>query len=107
MPVRLQKPWHEISQIDGLLKGQMGVYQLANATEEILYIGYAGGKSLYGLKGEVRAQAEMVPDAAKFRVEVTTAYLSRFRELMMIHHADHDAYPEYNPDIKLGRLSAE
>ena len=107
MPVRLTKAWHGIAEIDQVLKGQMGVYQLANEAEEILYIGYAGGKSLFGLQGEVRALAQQVPEVAKFRAEVTTAYLSRFRELMMIHHADHGAYPEFNPPIKLGRLSAE
>ena len=107
MPVRLSKPWLPTSEIAAALKGQMGVFQLANASDEVLYIGYAGGKSLYGLKGEVTSQAEQLADATQFRFEVTTSYLSRYRELLMIHHADHGAYPIHNPPIKLGRLSAE
>ena len=103
----MDKSWQPAAEAATALKGQMGVFQLANAAEEIIFIGYAGGRSLYGLQGEVRDQLAEQPDAVKFRVEVTTSYLSRFRELMMVHHADHGAYPVNNPPIKLGRLSAE
>ena len=105
MAVRLTKPWLPADEAATSLKGHLGVYQLANAAEEVIFIGYAGGKSLFGLKGEVGAQLERLPDAVYFRVEITTGYLSRFRELMMAHIADHGGPPQHNPPVRLGRLS--
>ncbi len=43
----------------------------------------------------------------RFRYEITTSYLSRYRELLMVHAADHGAIPAGNvdTDLQLGRLS--
>ncbi len=105
MAVRMTKPWVPIH--DGLsrLRGHLGVFQLANADGDVIYIGYAGGRSQYGIRAEVAAAAERIPTAVSVRVEITTAYLSRFRELMMVHIADHGTAPEHNPPVKLGKLS--
>ena len=105
MALRMTKPWHPGDQAQVILKGHMGVFQLADDQQQVRYIGYAGGKSLFGLKGEVTQALDEFTQAKYFRVEITTSYLSRFRELMMVHIADFGAAPQLNPPIKLGRLS--
>ena len=105
MAVRLTKPWVELALAANDLHGHLGVFQLADADDEIVYIGYAGGSSQFGLRAEIAAAAEQVPDAASVRWEINTAYLSRFRELMMVHIADHGSPPPANPPVKLGKLS--
>ena len=71
------------------------------------FIGCADARSLFGLRGELTAQMEAGEHQA-FRLEVTTAYTTRYRELLMLHYADHGEYPSANnPDElpRLGRLS--
>ncbi|MGI9328489.1 MAG: DUF7508 domain-containing protein [Pseudomonadales bacterium] len=105
MTVRLAKPWVPAEEVLERLKGNLGVFQLANAEQEVVFIGYAGGKSHFGLKGEVAAALERHKGTAFARFEVTTAYHTRYRELLMAHQADHGALPRFNEPIKLGRLS--
>ena len=105
MPVRMDKPWLALSDIDGRIHGNLGVFELANAQDEVVFIGYAGGNSLYGLKGEVAAAGAACADAEQVRVEVNTAYLSRYRELLMAYLADHGNLPQYNTEMPPGRLS--
>lgn len=104
--VRLDKPWVELTpESADAVGGYMGVYQLGDVEGTVLRIGYAGGASAFGLRGALRAHAE-AGDGARFRHEVTTAYLSRYRELLMVHLADHGRLPDGNdedPDA-LGRL---
>lgn len=83
----------------------MGVFELADAEERVVFVGFAGGKSLFGLKGEVAAALQKYEQAALFRVEVTTSYHTRYRELLMVHVADHGELPPLNELINLGRLS--
>ncbi len=105
MAARLDKPWIEVSQIAVVLRGHMGVFQLADADNTVIYMGYAGGNSLQGLRGEVTQACADHPDACYFRHEITTSYLSRFRELMMVYMHDHGRLPAGNPKISLGRMS--
>ena len=105
MAIRLTKPWIPITEALTTLHGHLGVFQLSNAEHDVIYMGFAGGKSLFGLKGEVAAAIERVPGATHFRVEITTAYQTRFRELMMVHVADYGVPPALNPPIKLGKMS--
>lgn len=105
MAIRLIKPWLPLSEARSTLKGQMGVYQLADAQGVVIFIGFAGGKSLFGLQGEVSDAAARISNARQFRVEITTSYLSRFRELMMVHVADCGEIPQHNEPLNLGRLS--
>ena len=105
MAVRLTKPWVAAAEVEHTLKGHLGVFQLADESGEVIYIGYAGGKSLFGLKGEVTEALSQYADAVSFRVEITASYLSRFRELMMVHVADHGVQPRCNEPIQLGRMS--
>ena len=105
--VRLSKKWLSIDEARDLLRGNLGVFQLADAQQNTRYIGYAGGKSVFGLKGEVSAAIERLPVATFVRWEVTTSYLSRYKELLMLHHYDHGELPSDNPpaaEISLGQL---
>ncbi len=103
--VRLTKPWLPLAPTLAKLGGQLGVFQLADQDDKIIYIGYAGGNSLFGLRSAINQAASDIPKAAKVRIEVTSAYHSRFRELLMVHKADYDELPVCNADIKIGTLS--
>ena len=55
MPVRMDKPWSPLTE-DSLktVAAHLGVYQLADDTDEIVYIGVADARTLFGIKGELR-----------------------------------------------------
>ena len=58
MAIRLEKPWIALTpEAVKALPGQLGVYQLADAEGRVVYIGFAGGRSLFGLRSELRARA--------------------------------------------------
>ena len=108
MGVRLEKPWRDLTAANvAALAGELGVYQLADAEGRVLRIGYAGGRTLFGLRSELAA-ALAAGEAAKFRTEVTAGYMSRYDELLMVHKADHGALPPGNAADarrRLGRLT--
>jgi hypothetical protein len=103
--LHLDKPWLPLSEERvSKLSGQMGVFQLADAAGSVVYIGFAGGKSLFGLRSELQKR---IGSAAQFRYEVNNQYQTRWRELLMLHQAANGALPELNrsePTPKLGRL---
>ena len=108
MGVRLEKPWRELTAANVAgLAGELGVYQLGDVQGRILRIGYAGGRTLFGLRSELEA-ALTANEAAKFRTEVNAQYLSRYEELLMVHKADFGELPPGNAadaGRRLGRLS--
>ena len=108
MGVRLEKPWRALTTATvAELKGELGVYQLADADGRIVRIGYAGGRTLFGLRSELEA-ALAKNEAALFRTEVTAGYISRWEELLMVHKADFGQLPPGNvgdAPRRLGRLS--
>lgn len=63
----------------------------------MIYIGCAGGRSRFGLRGEIARAMQDHADAKRFRYEVNMQYLSRYRELLMTHVAGHGALPRHNP----------
>ena len=110
MAIRMTKAWIPLEAASiKKLPGQLGVYQLANDSGDILYIGFAGGRSLFGVRSEVeRAMNEKTAGATQFRVEINMQYTTRYQELLMAHVADHGDVPAGNkgaPLPKLGRLS--
>ena len=107
MQIRCTKPWITIDTAAlEALPGQLGIFEFADATGRVIYIGRADARSLFGLRSEVTQQAQAIPDATAFRFEVTTAYHTRHLELLMVHQADHSTLPRYNePMPSLGRLS--
>jgi hypothetical protein len=109
MAVRLDKPWMPLTEEHvARLTGHLGVYQLATAAGEIVYIGVAGGRSLFGLKGALTEALHTPPSGATlFRYEVNMAYHTRYLELLEAYYADHGRLPIGNGDIdirSLGRL---
>jgi len=108
MGVRLEKPWRELTAANvASLAGELGVYQLGDARGRIVRIGYAGGRTLFGLRSELEA-ALAAREAAMFRTEVNAQYLSRYEELLMAHKADFGELPAGNAaDARrpLGRLT--
>ena len=96
MSIRMEKPWLELTlEAVKALPGQLGVYQLANAAGLIVYIGFAGGRSLFGLRSELeRALRERPAGAVRFRTEVNQQYTTRYHELLMLHVADHGRLPD-------------
>ncbi len=110
MAVRMTKAWTPLEPAAvKKLSGQLGVYQLADAKGDVVFIGFAGGRSLFGLRGEVeKALTEPPLGATQFRVEVNQQYTTRYQELLMVHVHDHGDIPAGNkgkPLPRLGRLS--
>lgn len=105
MAVRLTKEWVPADDILEQMKGNLGVFQLANTDCAVVFVGFAGGRNQFGLKGEVAAALQVYTDIAFARFEVTTAYHTRYRELLMAHVADHGGLPRFNEPINLGKLS--
>lgn len=110
MQLKLEKPWTELTEAElARAPGHMGVYQLADASGNVVYIGYAGGRALFGLRSELqRHLRDGTPGAEQYRYEVNTQYLSRWRELVMLHRRDTGNVPPLNEQegsIPPGRLS--
>jgi hypothetical protein len=109
MAVRLNKPWIALSDTSvAALAGHLGVYQLANAAGDIVYIGVADARTAFGLRGELAAMCRNPPaSATQFRIEVTMSYRTRHLELLQVYLYDHGGLPVANTDIDpagLGRL---
>ena len=110
MAIRMTKPWTPLTAENvAKLPGQLGVYQLADAEGIVVYIGFGGGRALFGIRSELqRDLAEKIAGASQFRVEINQQYTTRYQELLMVHVADHGDVPAGNkgrPLPKLGRLS--
>lgn len=110
MALRLTKAWQPLTaESVSSLPGQLGVYELADSAGKTVAFGFAGGRALFGLRSELMKMVEQPPHgAAQYRVEINSQYQTRFRELLMVHQADHGALPPANaenPPISLGRLS--
>ena len=90
MAVRLDKPWRDLNAENlARVTGHLGVYQLANDAGDILYIGVAGGRTRYGLKGEIsKALDAPPPGVTKFRFEVNMSYRTRHAELLEAYVKD-------------------
>ena len=105
MHLRLDKPWRPLTDASlADVPAQLGVYQLANALEEVVLCSFAGGNTTFGLRGELQREHRERPDARFYRFEVTMQYWSRHKELLMLHQNDHGGIPEWNDPEPLGRL---
>ena len=109
MQLRPDKPWIELTaEAVARLPGQLGVYQIADADGAIVHIGYAGGRSRFGLRSELQRELSARGARHRFRVEINMQYMTRYQELLMLHQADTGALPRDNaakPPPRLGRLS--
>jgi hypothetical protein len=71
----------------------VGVFVVADSAGTVVDIGYAGCHAPFGLRTVLRpwlAQAGQW----QFAYEVTTSYLTRFREIALTHRARHGALPD-------------
>lgn len=108
MRLRLDKPWRPLTAEEiARLPGQLGVYQVADATGAILYIGQAGARAPFGLRSELQRELSERGAEHQFRVEVNMQYRTRWFELLMVHKADKGELPPDNAKNPppLGRLS--
>ncbi|MBS0244261.1 MAG: hypothetical protein JSS20_18995 [Proteobacteria bacterium] len=110
MAIRMTKPWVPLTAENvKKLPGQLGVFQLADAKGNVVFIGFAGGRSLFGVRSEIeKLIADPPSDATQFRVEINQQYTTRYQELLMLHVHDTGAVPAGNvgkPLPRLGRLS--
>jgi len=106
---RLEKPWRPLTaEAVRALTAQLGVYQIAEPDGEMVRIGFAGGKSRFGLRGEIERELETrAGRPGLFRCEVNMQYTSRYQELLMVHLADHGRLPRENRERPetVGRLT--
>ena len=106
MSIRLDKPWTPL-QPDAVARvgGHLGVYEIADESGQVIFVGFAGGHSRFGLRGELEARCREEPEGRAFRYEVNMSYLTRYRELLMAFEADHGRLPAQNDrPPRLGRL---
>lgn len=100
----LNKPWQTF---DAARANEIppvtGVYELADEQGAVIYIGYAGGREPFGMRG--RIQRHFSPEEAnpvirgrarRFRCEVNAQYLTRHVELLTRHRDEHRRLPEGN-----------
>ena len=103
MALRIDKPWRPREEA-AKLPGQLGVFELADTGGNVLFIGVADARSLFGLRSAVGEAFEKVAGAVKFRIESTSSYHTRYRELLMVYQADHGVPPAANVPMRLGTL---
>ncbi|MBI2887957.1 MAG: hypothetical protein HYY02_12205 [Chloroflexi bacterium] len=86
----IRMPWAEFDPANPrALSGSNGAYELEDAEGRVVYIGYAGGKDLFGLRGKIiRHFSDQEPNPAirgrvrRFHYEITSMWLSRWVELL-------------------------
>lgn len=98
MSLRIRRDWAPLDDKSvAAMPAQVGVYEIGDAAGRVLKIGYAGGRSLFGLRGELQRELAERGAGFRFRWEAVSTYLSRHVELQMLHLADHGALPPDNP----------
>ena len=102
MPIN--KPWTAYAETaPKAIPGTLGVYELGDADGRVLYIGCAGGRSLFGLRGAIGGHFgvgepnPVIRERARlFRYEVNTNYLVRRVELLSRCREDQGRLPDGN-----------
>jgi hypothetical protein len=115
MPIN--KPWTRYEPGEARrLPGNLGVYELGDAEGRVIYIGFAGGRSLFGLRGligghfgDVEPNPVIRDRAASYRYEINQMYMTRWQELLAQYRDAHGRVPDGNeasdePLPRLGRF---
>ena len=113
----LNKPWTAYQPgNDRALPGNLGVYEIGDEAGNVLYIGYAGGRTRFGLRETIPArfsESELNPAlrgrARLYRYEVNQMYMTRWIDLLTRYRDEHGRPPEGNeasdePLPRLGRF---
>ena len=102
MPLR--KEWQAFRS-EGMrrIPATVGVYELGDAEGRVIYIGYAGGRTSFGLRGviadhfgDAQTNGVIASNATQFRVEIVQMYMSRYMELLEQHVDAHSELPAAN-----------
>ncbi len=104
--LQLAKPWIDLSaEAIAAVPAQLGVYQIGDDDGTVVRIAYAGGREPFGLRSALAAELEAAT-GTRFRLELTSGYLTRWEELLMLHRAEHGRLPPGNADrlTPVGRL---
>lgn len=92
----IRGPWRPLTEAEcRRLPPSTGVYEVRRQGV-VDFVGYAGGASKFGLRGELAALASSAGDAVEFRAEANSAYLTRWAELLGVHLAIHGRVPSGN-----------
>jgi hypothetical protein len=114
MPIN--KPWQQYSHdAVKLVPATLGVFELADEAGQTIYIGMAGGREPFGLRGAITARFSndesnetIRSRATAFRIEVTARYYSRLIELLTLHREKYGELPNAcrtaDYPIRLGRF---
>lgn len=100
----LKKPWERYDPAEWKeLPGSYGVYELADENDQVIYIGFAGSRSRFGLRGKIRdhfsgedSNPVIRERVAKFRTEVNSMYYSRWIDLLGRFREDYERLPDGN-----------
>lgn len=103
MPIR--KPWTSFdpSQLRRL-PAALGVYELGDEEGNVIYIGCAGGRDAFGLRGRIAHHFDPAQEsnpviqerARLYRYEVNSSYMTRWSELLTLYREEHGRLPEGN-----------
>ena len=104
MSLAIRNAWQPIQVVPDL-PGHMGVFELADADGLVLYVGYAGGQSRFGLRSAIAEALAQCSGAKQLRFEVNTAYLTRYQELVMLHQAAGREPARPKTHISFGKLN--
>jgi hypothetical protein len=100
----LKKPWETFDPAAAReIPPVTGVYELGDEEGNVLYIGYAGGREPFGIRGRIErhfsreeGNAVVGERARRYRYEVNAQYLTRHIELLTRHRDEHGRLPEGN-----------
>jgi len=97
-----RKPWQPLEAATvAKVPGTLGVYQLADADGNVLYIGVANAREPFGLRGRLLRHVDPAAEtnpvirerATAFRYEVNLQYTTRWIELLDGFLAQHGQLP--------------
>lgn len=100
----IRSPWTPLTgEAAGRLEAAAGVYELRrHGTVEV--IDYAGTNTAFGLRGELARHAGECASGTEFRVEVTSAYISRWSELLSAYLNTFGQLPRGNAEHRPHQL---
>lgn len=103
-PWEIRMPWQAFdpAAVDEL-SGSEGIYQLADAERNVIYVHYAGGRAPFGFRGCIAGHFSghetnpVIRERARyFRYEICFSYLSRFKEVLGRYFEEHGTLPDGN-----------
>lgn len=98
LSLRIRRAWQPLdSAAVNAVPAQVGVYEISDAAGRVLIVGCAGGRALFGLRGELQRELAARGPGHSFRWEAISTYLSRRDELLMLHLGESGALPPGNP----------